>query len=287
MTKRTVAHEQIYTASALAARCMERVREQIDLASFEVLLEPCAGTGAFFDLLPPDRRIGIDIDPRSSGIEQADFRTWEPPPTRGPILTVGNPPFGQRGALAVEFLNRACEFSEVVAFILPRSFQKYTFQDRVHPSFHLVDAMACDEFVDADEQPTRVNAVFQIWERRPTLRRAVAPAASHPDFDMCHRHLSRTTPEDLARIREEYAFSIPQVGSSFSPRDPAATTRGSHWFIKPKVPGVRERFERLDFCFLDGMNTAHTSLSKRDIIRAYQAVVDDTVIDEAAVVDAE
>jgi hypothetical protein len=41
------------------------------------------------------------------------------------------------------------------------------------------------------------------------------------------------------------------------------------------VPGVRERFERLDFGFLDGMNTAHTSLSKKDIIAAYEKVVAD------------
>lgn len=274
MPKRTVVDEQIYTAPRLAARCMERVRDRVDLASFDVIVEPCAGAGAFFDLLPADRRVGIDIDPRSPGIERADFRTWEPPSACGPILTVGNPPFGQRGALAVEFLNRACGFSEVVAFILPRSFQKYTFQDRVHPSFHLVDAMECDEFVDTDGQPVRVNAVFQIWEKRATPRLADRPPAAHPDFDMCHRHLSRTTPEDLARIRQEFAFSIPQVGSSFSPRDPQKSTRGSHWFIKPNAPGVRERFEQLDFSFLDGMNTAHRSLSKRDIVRAYQAVVD-------------
>lgn len=279
MPKRTVVHEQIYTAPDLAARCLQRVRERVDLTAFDVLLEPSAGTGAFFNLLPADRRIGIDIDPRSPGLARADFRTWQPPTDHGPILSIGNPPFGQRGVLAIEFLNRACAFSDVVAFILPRSFQKYTFQNRVHPSFHLIDAMECDEFVDSVGQPVRVNAVFQIWERRPAPRPANALASSHPHFDMCHRHLSRTTPEDLARIRQEFAFSIPQVGSSFSPLDPAQLTRGSHWFIKPKAPGVRERFERLDFGFLDGMNTAHRSLSKRDIIRAYQAVVDQAVVD--------
>ena len=274
MPKRTVVHEQLYTAPHLAERCVQRLRDRVDLAPFDLILEPSAGTGAVFTLLPADRRIGIDIDPRAPGIERADFLQWDPPPGHGPILTIGNPPFGQRGAQAIEFLNRACGFSEVVAFILPRSFQKYTFQNRVHPSFHLADAIECDHFVDADDQPLSVKAVFQIWEKQATLRSVDAPAKSHPDFDMCHRHLSRTTPGELARIRRDYAFSIPQVGSSFSPRDPAQLTRGSHWFIKPNVAGVRERFELLDFSFLDGMNTAHTSLSKRDIVRAYQAVVD-------------
>jgi hypothetical protein len=64
------------------------------------------------------------------------------------------------------------------------------------------------------------------------------------------------------------------VGAAFRPRDSAEIDKGSWWFIQPKVGGVRERFELLDFTFVEGMNTAHQSLSKRDIIRAYQVVVD-------------
>jgi len=90
---------------------------------------------------------------------------------------------------------------------------------------------------------------------------------------MRHCHLSRVSADELARLRNTYAFTIPQVGADFAPRDPGQVTKGSHWFIRPKAPGVRDRFERLDFGFLEGMNTAHMSLAKRDIIRAYGQVL--------------
>lgn len=38
-----------------------------------------------------------------------------------------------------------------------------------------------------------------------------------------------------------------------------------------------KRCERLDFSFCENLNTAHTSLSKQDIVRAYQKVLDNEV----------
>lgn len=73
----------------------------------------------------------------------------------------------------------------------------------------------------------------------------------------------------LIKLRNEYDFTIPQVGT-FTLKDSDVVDRGSHWFIQPCSPVVREIFERLDFTFLAGMNTAHASLSKADIVQAYE-----------------
>jgi hypothetical protein len=86
---------------------------------------------------------------------------------------------------------------------------------------------------------------------------------------MRHAHLSRVTPAQLAELRQRYEFAIPQVGFDFAPRNPHKLTKGSYWFIKPNVDGVFEVFANLDFSFLDGMNVAHKSLARADIIRAY------------------
>lgn len=268
--KRTVLTERYFTPPDLARRCVGLVAARFGLETFDLVVEPSAGEGAFFDLLPPSTRLGIDVDPYP-GLLRGDFLAWRPDGGRGRVLTVGNPPFGQRAALAVDFLDHACSFSDVVAFILPRSFNKYTFQDRVRRDFHLVDSFDCDEFVGPDGSPKRVRAVFQVWERRDHLREMVALPGSHPDFEMRHGHLSRLSEVELAGLRRDYEFTVPQVGMDFRPRPVDTVTRGSHWFIRPNVPGVRERFERLDFSFLDGMNTAHKSLSKRDIVAAYVA----------------
>ncbi len=272
--KRAVGCEHYFTGPRLARRCVDYADRLLGFGGYAHFVEPSAGDGVFLELLPADRRVGVDIDPRAGGVVAADFLTWEPPGTAGRVLTIGNPPFGQRAALAIDFLNAACAFSDAVAFILPRSFNKYTFANRVPRAFHLLGGFDCDEFRAVDGRAHRVKAVFQVWERRESQRPLVLPPATHPHFAMRHCHLSRVGSDELVRLRSTYAFAVPQVGCDFAPRDSAAVTRGSHWFIAPSVPGVRGRFQKLDFAFLRDMNTAHTSLSKRDIVTAYQAVLD-------------
>ena len=86
-------------------------------------VEPSAGDGAFYDLLPEKKKVGIDIDPKRSSFIEADFLSWEPAERRKPIAVIGNPPFGYRAWLALAFLNHAAKFSEYVGFILPMAFQ--------------------------------------------------------------------------------------------------------------------------------------------------------------------
>ena len=270
--KRQVDKEQFFTPQHVAEACVALAQSTIDFNAFDVIVEPSAGVGTFLDLLPADRRIGIDIDPQRSDLIAADFLGWRPEANAGRVLVIGNPPFGQRAALAVAFITHACTFADVVAFILPRSFRKYTFQNRVPRTFHLQASLDCDEFVTRDGTPVSVKTVFQVWRKQDALRDLVHPPDKHPHFDMKHAHLSRVSPEQRAALRRDYAFTIPQVGSDFRPRSVDDVTQGSHWFIRPLVDGVQERFTELDFSFLDDMNTAHKSLSKRDIIAAYMTV---------------
>lgn len=271
-TKRTVELERFYTSRPLAARCVAMADARFPIASFDLVIEPSAGDGAFLRLLPAGKRLGLDLHPAADGIAQADFLAWTPPASNPDILTIGNPPFGQRGRLAIAFLNRACQFSRVVAFILPRSFRKDTFLNRVDRRFHLVCLEDCDAFRrPPDDEPVRIKAVFQVWERRQHPRDLVERPGDHEDFALRHAHLSRVTPQELARLRADFDFAIPQVGSVFLPRPVQEVVAGSHWFVKARRPGVLETFRRLDFSFLKGMNLSFTSLSKKDIVQAYRA----------------
>ena len=267
--KRTVAAEQFFTPAATVARCLSLLEQYYSLSDFEQIIEPSAGAGAFLEQLPPATRIGLDILPLHPEVLKTDFTTWTPPAAEGKVLTIGNPPFGRRAALAVQFVEKACQYSDVVAFILPRSFQKYTFQNRVPLHFHLIDFFDCDEFQTTENDIVQVKSTFQIWHRQSESRPITKAPREHADFDLIHAHMSRVSPEKRNQIRHEYEFAIPQVGADFTPRDPSLVEKGSHWFIKPKSDGVQEIFKQLDFSFLDGMNTAHKSLGKRDIIAAY------------------
>lgn len=266
--KRVVGDETFFTHAEYARRCVDLLAQHFDLGEFDNIIEPSAGTGVFVEILKNFRLEAIDIQPRHESVIKADFFLWSPT-GRGRTLVIGNPPFGQRASLAMKFLERATHFSDVVAFVLPRSFQKYTFQNRVDPNFHLVDSLLGDQFVGEDGTSIRVKTVFQIWERRNYERRKFVAVDSHEHFSMRHAHLSRISTSQLEALRDEFSFAIPQAGSNFRPRDSQEISRGSWWFILPHQEGVREVFDQLDFSFIDNMNTFHKSLSKADIITAY------------------
>ena len=267
--KRTVDKEQFYTSESYAKKCIELLEEHFTLDYFKTIVEPSAGTGVFVDQLNSFTIEALDIEPKHSKVRACDFLTWIPA-LSPPVLFVGNPPFGQRSALAMRFMERACELGDVVAFILPRSFRKYTFMNRIDARFHLVDQLDGQDFVDSSGNPVSVKTVFQIWERRSLPRQKIVQPSGHPDFLMRHAHLSRISETTRRELVRDYEIAIPQAGGNFATRQSAQVTRGSWWFISPKNSEVAERFQRLDFSFCDNMNVAHTSLSKSDIIRAYE-----------------
>lgn len=270
--KRAVDKEQYYTSASLVDRCVDELSSLFPLHEFGMVVEPSAGDGAFLSQLSAVEHIALDIDPRHPSVRKADFFSWSPPrpdPLKSSILTLGNPPFGQRGCLAMRFMKHACEFSDVVAFILPRIFKKHTFQSRIPRQFHLVREFDCDEFRLPDGRTMKVKCVFQVWEKREVLREVPQLDSTHADFDMKHYHMSRL-PFPFSEIRDKYDFSIAQVGSNFLPRDHRTLKAGSHWFIKAKKPHVKDVFMKLDFSFLKDMNTAFMSLSKKDIVFAYK-----------------
>ena len=272
--KRTVDKEQYYTSSALAKNCISRVDLHFPLSKFSMIVEPSAGTGAFLHEFPAGyNTVGLDIDPKAKDILNVNFFDWTPAVESDNILVIGNPPFGQRGSLAVKFINHAAKFADTIAFILPRSFNKYTFLNRVPTNFHLIDSFECDDFVLENGNSVKVKCVFQLWKKSDTPRIVIKSKSEHPDFLLCHCHLSRTSDEKLKLVLDKYPWSIPQVGANLKIKPSNEVKSGSHWFIKPLNDSVTSTLAKMDFRFLEGMNTAFMSLSKNDIIKAYDLVV--------------
>jgi predicted RNA methylase len=269
--KRLVTDEAFYTPDQLAARCVSRVQSVVAFNDFDLIVEPSAGSGVFYDLLPVSKRVGIDISSSRPDILASDFLSWSPTRSTDRIMTLGNPPFGARASLAFRFISHAATFSNIIAFILPRSFKKDSFLNRFPAQFHLLTSFDDHESFRTHKGDTAVKTVFQIWEKRTYERKKIWRPHTHPDFHMRHAHLSRVSPNALRELRSNYAFTIPQVGSDFRPRDVRLVERGSHWFIQPRQPGVHEVFQNCDFSFLNEMNTVVTSVSRADIVQAYSS----------------
>jgi hypothetical protein len=262
--KRKVYLEQFYTKNELAGRCVDFLKSKVDITNYRVV-EPSAGRGVFSKMFPDS--LAIDIDPKDESIIKHDFFTYNFPMKS---LFIGNPPYGSRGSLAMKFIQRSCEFADIIAFILPRSFKKYTFIDRIPINFHLIDQFDCEDFEDIHGNYKKVKSVFQIWKRENFERIKDHLSKSHPDFTSKHVHMSRISEADYNELKNNFQFGIPQVGAKFKPvRIEDIPKKGSWWLISQNENSVFEKFNKLDYSFLDEMNTSFKSLSIKDIVKAY------------------
>jgi len=163
--------DQFFTRPSVAKACWESFCKHLKEAGVDILhynfIEPSAGLGAFYDLLPDNRRIGVDVANFRPEYIQNDFLSWTPKKNGYRYACIGNPPFGHRAWLALAFMNHASKFSDYVGFIVPMAFQsrgKSNVQDRVI-GLQLIHSslLPQDSFIDANGNSLKVNALWQIW----------------------------------------------------------------------------------------------------------------------------
>ncbi len=66
--------DQFYTKETIAKLCWNHLVETISFSMNKNInklffLEPSAGKGAFYKLMPEQRRIGIDLEPKCDGVK--------------------------------------------------------------------------------------------------------------------------------------------------------------------------------------------------------------------------
>lgn len=171
---RDISLDQYYTSEQVAKYCWNSFndylkQEHVAISNYK-FIEPSAGTGSFYNLLPKRKRIGIDVDLFNEEYIQQDYLTWQPNFTDDrPCVVIGNPPFGYRGWLALSFLNKSAEFADYVGFILPMSFQsdgKGSPKNRVK-GMTLVHSehLEGDVFIKPNGESIKVNTLWQIWKK--------------------------------------------------------------------------------------------------------------------------
>ena len=82
--------DQFYTNEDVSIKCFEILKKEVNIESYDIQLEPSAGTGSFYKLMNPQKRIGLDIEPKYKGIIKQDFLTYNPDASKS-YICIGNP----------------------------------------------------------------------------------------------------------------------------------------------------------------------------------------------------
>lgn len=167
--------DQFYTSEKTAVYCFNKANEIIANLGVDIndyyYIEPSAGCCNFYNLLPANKRIGIDIDPKGENKDeliQSDYLQFYPDKGKKYIV-LGNPPFGLRGNLALRFINHSAEFADFVAFILPPLFDstgKGVPMGRVK-GYKLIysEKLPLDSYYYPNGETVSIATIFQVWSK--------------------------------------------------------------------------------------------------------------------------
>ncbi len=268
--------DKFYTIPKISKKCIESVGLIYDWSKWEFVIEPSAGNGSFLNVIPSDKKIGIDISPENKDIIKQDFFTYKPPNNINDILVIGNPPFGKVSSLAIKFFNYASNWANVIAFIIPRTFRRISVHNRLNMNFHLV----FDEDIPTNPcsftPRMMVKCCFQIWEKKDEKREFHDLPTLHIDWDFLDfgpkDSNGQPTPPDGAD------FAIRAYGGKCGEivKINLQTLRPKSWhWIKSNIDInlIINRFKNLDYFF--SFNTARqNSIGKGELVRLYSETYD-------------
>ena len=267
--------DKYYTKSDNSKSCFQKFIDIVGPDFFFV--EPSAGNGSFLDVISGTNKIGFDIKPERSDIIGIDFlkksiKKYLPEGKK--IAFIGNPPFGKKSELAIQFINKCLSYSKVVGFILPIQFRKYSAQSKIRKNAKLIFDMDLEhDMFLIDGKETKVSCCFQIWSTDKTFKqnlRVDAPVVSHPDFEMFQCNGTSNTKK---YFDYDWDFAIVRQGFNdykkvFYKKEDCDMKK--QWiFFKAKNEIIRNRLLQMDFEKLSKKNIVIPGFGKADVVQEY------------------
>jgi hypothetical protein len=262
--------DKFYTVPHYAKKCIDTV---FDLYgnNFDLIIEPSAGNGSFFNQIESANKIGIDIKPETNNdIIQMNFFDFEPD-ANNRILVIGNPPFGKVSSLAIKFFNHSAKWANIIAFIVPRTFRKISVQNKLNLSYHLV----YDE--DVPTKPCSftpqmsVKCCYQVWERKSILRAIIKLPTSNSDWNFLQFGALDDNKQPTPPIGADFAIRAygGKIGEICVNNLNILRPKSWHW-IKSNIDTsiLIDRLEKLDYSA--SLNTARqNSMGKAELVKLY------------------
>lgn len=235
---RTTGKEQFYTPKYLSDEIVSQV---VDMFGNEKLfLEPAGGSGNFIESAFDygfKSIISFDIEPNHPKIIQADFLETQLNITDA--ITVSNPPFGRNNSLSIPFFNQAAKFSDVIVFIVPRSWRKWSIQNRLDENFHLIKDTDLDlNYVDLQgkqiSNKNYLKTCVQFWQKQKHKRQIVK--IKDQGF------ITKSNPEEADVALTVFGFNCGKVERSFE-----RIKNSTKIYLKVENPHIIDVLESIDY----------------------------------------
>lgn len=262
--------DQFYTKTEVAKECVSELIKLYNWTDFDLCVEPGAGTGSFYDLLPEKKRVGIEIDKNlcEKNKEYLNISFFDYMLEPGKYLVIGNPPFGTQNKLAIEFFNYAAEFAEVIAFIVPRTWKKPQVQSRLNINFNLYKSIDLSQDAFVGRKDTNVRCCFQIWEKVSQPRTIEKLLKTHSDWQFLqyiHREGDIYPPKEADFVVLAYGSGSGEISKDLFRWRPKSVH-----FIKSNIDTniLIERFNNMDYSVAND-SARQSSLGRASLVKLY------------------
>ncbi len=286
--------DQYYTKKNIAEICFAEIIKIINEAKQSIRLkdyiffEPSAGYGVFCEMVKSKGYdiVGYDIAPKHEYVGELDFLNTKlvineiallkKSLGNKKIITIGNPPFGKRSGLAIKFFNQASLFSNLICFIVPNQFKKWTVHKELNPIYKLIHEIDLPprSFFTEEKKDYHVNSIFQIWTSLesdyPDKRIRFRPATSHSDFTM---YQYNNTKDAIKVFKNDFDFAIFSQGygdyKTFITNRNDFDLKKQYILFKCKSKKVIANLKKIDYEKLSRENTTTPGFRKNNVVTEY------------------
>jgi len=276
MIKNSKKLDQWYTKDSVAKKCVNKMIRLGFITKNTDVIEPSCGEGAFIRALAKkvqEKHIhAYDLEPKIPNAIKADwFETTPKLNNRG--VVIGNPPYGKKGKLAVEFINHSLKFVDVVGFIVPITLSSsWTAQKHIRDDAELIFEMPLpkNSFV-FEGKNVDVPSVFQIWRKRYDNLRLSKPETEHVDFETRIYNKTESALKQLTDFDWDIAVKRNSKKGEFITKGQEAKS-DTHWIlIKCKDDDILKKMTNIDWSKLND-NKMTAGMGKADVVKAYKEI---------------
>ena len=262
--------DKFYTSNPVVSKCIDLIKEKINIQEDDICIEPSAGNGSFINGIKKLFKIYkfYDLKPENKEIIKQDYLELDSntiiKKSNSKIHIIGNPPFGRQSSLAIKFIKKSCEYCDSISFILPKSFKKNSLKKHYPLNFHLICEydLPKNSFI-IDKKEYDVPCVFQIWIKKEINREI--PIKLIPNK---YNFVKKNNIHDIS-------FRRVGVNAGNIDRETKEKSIQSHYFIKFDIELTDDLFNNLNNIIYSCKNNTcgPKSISKQELIEEFNKII--------------